>query len=202
MEKAVLRNRNIALIGALSALVVVLGITRLGFLSLSPTVSLTIIHIPVILCAMLTGLSGGIVCGAVFGIFSLVQAAMNPTGALDPLFVNPLVSVLPRILLGVAAWGIWKAVLFVPKMPHSVAATVSAFLATLIHTCLVIGSIYLLYFNAASEAMGGIGYIAAIALLLPNAIMEAVAATIVCTAVITTITLSGKHGKSKLSQGK
>lgn len=202
MEKVISRNKNIALIGALSALVVVLGITRLGFLSLSPTVSLTIIHIPVILCAFLAGLPGGIVCGAVFGIFSLVQGAINPTGALDPLFVNPLVSVLPRMLFGAAAWGLFKIISFIPKIPRGITAGVAAFLSTLMHTCLVIGAIYGFYFSAASEAMGGIGYIAALLLLLPNAVTEALAATIVCVAVITATSISGKHKKSKISQGK
>ena len=40
-------NKKIALTGAFSALIIVLGITRLGMISISPTISLTIMHIPV-----------------------------------------------------------------------------------------------------------------------------------------------------------
>ena len=38
-----------------------------------------------------------------FGIGSLIRAATTPTGVLDPAFVNPLVSVLPRMLFAIAA---------------------------------------------------------------------------------------------------
>ena len=108
-------NKKIALTGAFSALIIVLGITRLGMISISPTISLTIMHIPVLLAAMIAGLGGGITTGAVFGIFSLILAATSPTGALDPLFVNPLCSVLPRILLGVVIWALF--VLFTKIIP-------------------------------------------------------------------------------------
>ena len=199
MEKNVERNRKIALTGGFSALIVVLGITRLGFISLSPTISLTIMHIPVILAAIMCGLPGGIISGAVFGIFSLVQAAMSPSGGLDPLFVNPLISILPRMLFGLAAWGLWKLFTCIPHMPKPVCAAVSAFLSTLVHTCLVIGSIYLLYNAKITEAMGGAGYIAGLLILAPNALMEAAAAVIVCSAVIGSVTIAAGM-KSRLSR--
>ena len=98
-------NKKLTLTGAFSALVIVLGITRLGFITLGPTASITILHIPVILICMLAGLPEGLFVGLVFGSLSLIQAAMSPSGVLDPFFVNPLVSVLPRMLIAVIAWG-------------------------------------------------------------------------------------------------
>ena len=100
--------KRISLTGAFAALVVVLGITKLGMIPLGPTASITILHVPVILICMLSGLWEGCVVGAAFGIMSLIQAAMSPRGVLDPMFTNPLVSVLPRVLLAVAAWALWK----------------------------------------------------------------------------------------------
>ena len=100
--------KRISLTGAFAALVVVLGITKLGMIPLGPTASITILHVPVILICMLSGLWEGCVVGAAFGIMSLIQAAMSPSGVLDPMFTNPLVSVLPRVLLAVAAWALWK----------------------------------------------------------------------------------------------
>src|SRR5574344_2800430 len=97
---------RLAITGAFGALSVVLGITRWGMISLSPVVSLTIMHIPVILAALLAGLSSGVGVGAIFGIFSLIIAATSPSGALDPLFVNPLVSVVPRMFIAVVTWGV------------------------------------------------------------------------------------------------
>ena len=199
MEKSLSKNKKLALTGAFSALIVVLGITRLGFISLSPTVSLTIIHIPVILVVMLAGLPGGLACGTVFGIFSLIQAAMNPSGALDPLFVNPLISIVPRILFALVTWFFWKLLNFIPHMPKTISAAITSFTGSLLHTCFVIGMLYLFYNGKVSAAMGGLGYISGLALLLPNALIEAAAASVVCTAVIATITFSGKK-HSKLSQ--
>ncbi|MBQ9237700.1 MAG: ECF transporter S component [Treponema sp.] len=194
-------NKRLALISAFSALVVVLGATRLGFISLSPTVSLTIIHIPVILAAFLAGVPGGLVTGAAFGIFSLIQAAMSPAGALGLFFVNPLVSIVPRMLFGAAAGGLYKLCLLVPHLPRTVAATVAAFISSAVHTCLVIGAIYLFYYNDGFAAMGNRGYGLALVLLLPHAGLEAAAAAVVCGVVIGTITLSGKK-RSKLSEEK
>lgn len=188
-------NKKIALTGAFSALIIVLGITRLGMISISPTISLTIMHIPVLLAAMIAGLGGGITTGAVFGIFSLILAATSPTGALDPLFVNPLCSVLPRILLGVATWALF--VLFA-KLPKPVSAFITAFISTLIHTCLVIGSLYLIYHEQMFTGMENKGYFAGLLLLMPNALLEATAAAIICSAVFAAISISSKQ-KSKLS---
>ncbi|MFA6856686.1 MAG: ECF transporter S component [Treponema sp.] len=214
MEKTLSRNRKLALTGALSALVVVLGLPpmHLGMIPLGPNASITIMHIPVLLAVMLiclykdksykpdiSALVSGITVGAVFGIFSLMLAAMMPTGALDPLFVNPGVSILPRMLLGVVAWILWYLLNLIPHMPKTVSAVIVGFVSTLAHTFLVIGALYI--FTAAKnlEAMGGKGYIALMAILLPNALLEAASAAVVCAAVIGSVTVaSGK--KSKLSQ--
>ena len=198
MNETITKNRKIALTGAFGALVVVLGITRLGFISLSPAVSLTIMHIPVILIVMLAGLGGGVSVGAIFGIFSLIQAAISPSGALDPLFKNPLVSVLPRMLFAAVAWLIWKGLTGIRHMPKTVAAAVTGFISTLIHTCLVIGSLYILYDTDVTSAMGNLGYLAGLVLLMPNAFLEAAVAAVVSAAVIGAFSVV-KGKKSKLT---
>src|SRR5574344_47368 len=74
------RNRRIAITGAFSALIILMGIPglHLGYIQISPTASLTIMHIPVVLTAILSGLPGAIVTGIVFGLTSLVNASANP----------------------------------------------------------------------------------------------------------------------------
>lgn len=203
--------KRIALTGAFAALVVVLGITKLGFIPLGAA-SVTILHVPVILITMLSvtwetkektvkqffsGLIEGCIVGAAFGILSLVQAAMAPSGGLDPLFVNPLISVLPRVLLGVAAWVLWKALNLIPKMPRIVSAGVTAFLATLMHTVMVIGALYL-FAPGMDEIMGG-GYGVVIIALLPQACLEAAAATVFCAAVMSGLVIA-EGRKSKLAK--
>ena len=190
-------TRSLAMTGAFSALVVVLGITKLGLIPLGPTASITILHIPVILIAILCGLPEAAVVGLAFGLLSLIQAAMSPSGVLDPFFVNPLISVLPRVLLGVIAWALWKGLTAV-KCPKALAAGITGFVATVCHTVMVIGCLYI-FGSGVKDAMGGAGYFAVMGMLLPQACMEAAASTIVCGAVSALIYVA-KNRKSKLSQ--
>lgn len=199
MEKNVSRTRKLVLTAALSALIIVLGITKLGLIPLGPAASITILHVPIILAACLCGLPSALFTGAVFGIMSLVQAAMSPSGVLDPLFVNPLCSVLPRMLTGLVAWALWFAFNKLPKLPKTVSAGITAFLSTACHTLLVIGCLYIFQGAATREGMGGMGYFAVIGVLAPQAALEALAATIICVAVYVGLFVSNKR-KSKLSQ--
>ena len=192
-------NKKLTLTGALSALVIVLGITKLGLIPIGATASITILHVPVILICMLAGLPEGLFVGAVFGILSLVQAAMSPSGALDPFFVNPLISVLPRMLIAVIAWGLWKALNLIPHMPKTVAAGITAFVTTVAHTLLVLGSLYVFKGADVRAALGGMGYFALVGACGLNAIFESIAATIICAAVYAGLFVAGKK-RSKLSE--
>lgn len=198
------RNKRIALTGVFSALIIVLTITRLGFIAFSPTVSITILQIPVILCAMMTGITGGIFSGFVMGLMSLIMAAMSPSGILDPIFVNPFCSVLPRMLLGFVAWGIWNLLNFIPKMPKAVSAGITGFVATMAHTFMVYGCIFIFDGTGIRSAlekigMAGTGYLGVILVGLPSEILEAVSSLVVAALVYTALFIAEKQ-KSKLSQ--
>ena len=198
------RNRKIALTGAFSALIVVLSITNLGFIAFSPVVSITILQIPVILCATLAGLPEGIFAGFVMGLMSLIKAAMSPTGILDPLFVNPLCSVLPRMLLGAVAWGLWKLFGLIPHLPKTVNAALTGFIATFCHTLMVYGCIFIFDgadIRAALESIGmaGAGFITVVGVGIVSELCEALASLIVDTAVYAGLFIAGNK-KSKLSQ--
>ena len=191
------RNRKLALTGAFSALVIVLGITKLGIIPIGGTASITILQIPVILIVMLAGLPEGLFVGAVFGIMSLIQAAMSPSGALDPLFVYPWNSILPRMLTAFVAWGLWKLLRLIPRLPKIISAGITGFFATVAHTILVIGCLYLFNGEEIKEIMQ-VGYIALIVMLSSNAILESVATTFICIAVFAGLYIAGKT-KSKIS---
>lgn len=210
MNRALSRNVRLVLTGAFSALIIVLTFTNLGFISFSPVVSITILQIPVILAAMMAGLPGGLFAGTVMGLMSLIKAAMAPTGILDPLFVNPLCSVLPRMLLGVVAWGIWKFFGMLEKLPfvksgvQPVFAGITAFAATFCHTLLVYGCIFIFEgadMNAALETIGmtGAGFITVVGVGIVSEIVEAAAACVVIAAVYTGLVIAA-NSKSKLSK--
>jgi uncharacterized membrane protein len=103
------RTRTIVIAGVLSAIAILLGITRWGFIPWFGGISLTIMHVPVIIGAVLEGPVVGALIGLIFGLFSMIQAAVAPNGPGDVPFTNPLISVLPRLVIGPVAWLVWRA---------------------------------------------------------------------------------------------
>ena len=195
------KNVKLAVTGALSAVIILMGIPgiHLGYIQISPAVSLTLMHVPVILAAIFAEGTGAVVTAIVFGLTSLVNAAVNPSGVLDPLFLNPLCSVLPRLLFGVGATVLFNLISRIPHMPKPVSAAVSAFISSLIHSFLVIGSMYVFLNGQMTSAMNGMGYLALMAILMPGAAMESVVAAVVCAAVVSSLTVI-KGRRSKLSE--
>ncbi|MGM0471142.1 MAG: ECF transporter S component [Bacillota bacterium] len=92
-----LSTEKVALVGVLGAITIVLGMTPLGFVPVpTPAGSATIMHIPVIIGAILEGpLVGGLI-GLIFGVFSFIRAG-------NPFVADPVIGILPRILIGVLA---------------------------------------------------------------------------------------------------
>jgi len=101
--------RQIVVAGVMSAIAIFLGATRLGFIPFVLGVAITIMHVPVIIGAVLEGPLVGTIIGALFGIFSLVWAFVAPTGPGDLYFQNPLISILPRLFIGLTAWAGYAA---------------------------------------------------------------------------------------------
>ena len=192
-------TRRLAITGAFSALVIVLGITRLGFITIGSVASITILHVPVILICMLAGLPEGLFVGAAFGILSLILASMSPSSVLDPFFVNPLFSVVPRMLIAFVAWGLWKVLKLIPHLPKTVAAGITAFITTIVHTLLVLGFIYIFKGTDIRAALNGLGFIGLLVANAVNVIFEALAATLICTAVFAGLFVADNK-KPKLSE--
>jgi uncharacterized membrane protein len=134
------RTRKIVITGIMGAISIFLGITRWGFIPWFGGVSLTIMHVPVIIGAILEGPIVGALIGLIFGVFSLIQAAVAPNGPGDVIFTNPLISVLPRILIGPAAWLVWN---LLKKLPP-VGLILSGLAGSLTNTILVLGAIGIL----------------------------------------------------------
>ena len=74
------RTRKIAITGVMGAISIVLGMTRLGFIPWFSGASLTVMHIPAIIGAIIEGPFVGAIIGLIFGLFSMLQAAIAPLG--------------------------------------------------------------------------------------------------------------------------
>lgn len=179
------RTRKIVITGVLSAISIFLGMTRLGFIPWITGASLTIMQIPVIIGAVLEGPVVGFVIGLIFGIFSVIQAAVAPTGPTDVWFTNPLISVLPRIFIGPVAWLVYQA-LRRWKIP---ALFMAGLVGSLTNTVLVLGMIGLL---------GLLPWGALLPVILANGLPEAAASAILVLAVVS---IWQQIGRNKKKQG-
>jgi uncharacterized membrane protein len=82
----------------MAMIIIMTYIPNLGYIT-TGFFSITIVHIPVIIGAILTGPIGGLVLGVTWGVTSWHYA--TTLGTIEAaIFVNPLVSILPRILVG------------------------------------------------------------------------------------------------------
>ncbi len=164
--------RKTIIAGALGAVSVALMFTPAGYIPWLAGASLTVMHVPAIIGGVLEGPFVGAIVGAIFGLTSLVRAATSPQGPIDVFFVNPLVSVLPRILVGLAAWAVFS--LFRGKFKLAGAAA-AGLAGSLTNSILVLGSLVL--YKAVPIAVAGSVFVA-------NSLVEAVLAAILTSAVV------------------
>lgn len=99
--------KKMVIVAMLGAITVVLGLTPLGFVPIGP-LNATTMHIPVLIGAILEGPVVGGLVGLIFGLSSLFNAITRP-GPISFVFYNPLISIVPRILLGVLSGLLFEA---------------------------------------------------------------------------------------------
>ena len=77
-------------------------VPSLGYITLGG-ISITILHVVVLLAAFTMGKKGGFVAGLAMGILCLLKAWIAPGSIYDYPFRNPLSAVLPRAVFGLVA---------------------------------------------------------------------------------------------------
>lgn len=99
-------SRTIAINAILFALTIVLTVITSAVPI--PGVSIAFLMLlPVLVAAQVERISTAAFTGFVLGLSSLVCAFIFPN-VMSPLFYNPLVSVLPRILIGIVSWTVFR----------------------------------------------------------------------------------------------
>ena len=173
--------RRIVIAIVLSAIAILLGVTRLGYIPV-PTAAgnATIMHLPAIIGGIMEGWGVGLIIGLIFGVSSFLNATV-------PLFKDPLVAILPRLFIGVVAYFSYVAL---KRKNEYMAVGVSAFLGSITNTILVLGMAALRNYMTWGVAAG---------VALTNGLPEAVVAVIITLAVVTAWKQIGKSKKSKIS---
>lgn len=125
----------------------------LGFIPIGIT-SLTIIHITVIVAAIVLGTKDGMFIGLVWGIFTMIRAFTSPTTPLDiAVFTNPIISVVPRVLVGLVA-GLLFTIIYKKTKKVVTASIVAAIFGTITNTVLVLTLMGTLYTGLVANTYG------------------------------------------------
>jgi uncharacterized membrane protein len=146
-----LNVRKMTIIGVLSAISIMLSMTPLGFIPIGPT-NATIMHIPVIIGAIIEGPVVGMTIGLIFGVTSLLRAITMPT-ITSFVLINPIVSILPRVLIGLIAYYVYNLAMKLTKNVL-VSGWITGMVGSLINTIGVLGMVYILYAERYAQALG------------------------------------------------
>lgn len=164
----------------------------LGYLTIGPF-SITTVHIPVIIGAVILGPAAGAFLGCVFGITSIIQATLQmPITAFmfSPFvpfgnFYSVVIALVPRILVGVFAAYVFKLIKIKDKRGYF-ASLAAGLVGSLTNTVLVLGGVYL-FFGQHFASVQKIPLQNLLKVLLgvvaANGIFEAVVAAVAVTAV-------------------
>jgi uncharacterized membrane protein len=161
-----LTTERIVAAGVLVGITILMGVVPvLGFIPVpNVTASATIEHVPTILGGVLEGPVVGMVTGFFFGLISFLRSPI-------PLFKDPLVAFVPRILIGLTAWLTYAGL---RRVNRDVAAFASGIIGAATNT------VFVLAFGIWRQdaPFAGIPAPVIIVTVLPQAIAEAVLAAI------------------------
>ncbi|MFP4078106.1 MAG: ECF transporter S component [Candidatus Izemoplasmataceae bacterium] len=134
----------------IAIIVVMAMIPQVGFFQYGG-VAITTLHVPVIIGAIYGGRKFGFTLGLAFGLFSLLIAYLRP-GPVDVVFQNPVISILPRALFGLATAYIFIGLSKLIKN-EPVAVGITFALGTFTHTVFTL-SVLILFQESIQDFLG------------------------------------------------
>lgn len=176
-------TRQVVVGGIIGGIALFLGATRLGFIPVPiPLIgSATIMHIPAVVGGALEGPVVGLLAGLIFGVFSFLYAE-------SPIFANPLIAILPRLLIGVVAWAVFIGL---RRFNVDLASVAAGVFGSLTNSVGVVGLAVVFGFLPP----------AVVPTLIPQVIAEAVLAAVVTVVVVRGVLLA-RSGRTTASEEK
>ncbi len=185
------------------AIILLLNFTPIGYIQL-PIIKATIIHIPVIIGSILLGPGIGAGLGVVFGFTSLYNNTFVPTilsfafspaiplpGTSSGSWVSLLVTFLPRILVGVVPYYVYKFINKLLKNKYTgLSLVLSGMMGSMTNTVLVMSLICFLFRDAYAKAYHlaiGAVYKVILTIIFANGVPEAILAAILTAAICRTL---------------
>jgi len=191
------KTRSLVLAAVFVAIIVIMAFTPFGYIPLG-FMNATIIHVPVIIGAIVLGPKFGGFLGGVFGLASLWKNTYmpNPTSFVFSPFIKVgeyggnfgslVICMVPRILIGIVAYYVFRGVLKIWKGKSKAALAAAGAAGALINTLLVMNLIYLFFGKEYGQAARGLTegiYSVIIGIICINGIPEAIVAGILTVAV-------------------
>lgn len=145
------------------------------------TVSVAVaMFLPTILTGIVLGPAAGGIMGLLAGTATLLRALLLPLSPFDYFFIHPLVSIFPRIFIGIASYYAFTLMKKGFKTNDTISSSIAAAAGMLTNTLLVIGMLYVVYGQKMVEAMGGMSFVAALgAIFMSNGLIEVISAMII-----------------------
>ena len=181
-----LKPRELTLLGLLTALLIVMSATPLGYLNVGP-LAITFNVIPVAVAAIALGPTGGAIIGAVFGITSFLQAmGIGGTSSMGLITfeISPMLTFIhrfvPRVLVGLLTGLAYKGLRKTGLKKASV--FIAGFCAAFLNTLLFMGALFLLFGKTdyVQGLMAGRSVIVTLCTLVGiNAVVEMLASTFI-----------------------
>ncbi|MBQ7098164.1 MAG: ECF transporter S component [Oscillospiraceae bacterium] len=192
------RSRRTTLLGLLTAILMVFGMTPLGYLNVGP-LAISFNMIPVAIGAAALGPVGGAILGAVFGMTSFLQClGIGGSSAMGVILfdINPIFAFIqrfvPRVTAGFLVGVIYQAARRFCK--PGLAGSIAGFCAALLNTVLFMGALVLLFGNTQylTDLIAGRNVIVFICTFVGvNAVAEMLATTAVTGALTAALERSG-----------
>lgn len=181
---------ELTLLGLMTALLLVMSLTPLGYLNIGP-LAISFNIIPVAIAASALGPMGGAVVGGVFGITSFLQClGIGGVSAMGVILleINPFLAFVqrfvPRVLAGLLSGYLYRAVK--KTRLRSAAGLLTGFSAALLNTLLFMSALVLLFGRTEyvqNLVAGRNLFVFICAFVGINAVLEMMASTIVTGAV-------------------
>ena len=190
--------RKLTVISILSAITAIMVFTPLGMIPIFGVISATTCLLPCLIGLLIEGPMTGGILGLVFGLLSMLKAYISPMLTMDPMFQNPLVSVLPRVIVPLAAWQVYRLMASNALSRTSdkyIGYTLASIAGSVLHTLLVLLMVALFNgsiikessadvpANLANNAYTILLWLVAIPSGIPEAILCAIAVPPIVTAV-------------------
>lgn len=173
-------------LGVLTAILVVMAFTPLGYLKIGPTLSISFLTLPVLIGAIVIGPVGGAILGGVFGLTSFIQCFGMDVFGTSLANINVIYAfimcMIPRILCGLLSGLIYKGLVKVDKT-KIVSVAVASVSCAIINTLLFVGAMILFYMDTEPVKQIGSSVLAIFgALITVNSAIEACVCLVIGTA--------------------